>query len=76
MIPKPEEVLIEAIGQTRWNLDGSVTKAQLNWALKEYGRRLLDHVAEVAKTKKTGNSGSWFDASVDKQSILKIKDEL
>ncbi len=29
--------------------------------------------ADNAKCCKTGNSGSWFDASVDKESILKLK---
>lgn len=46
-------------------------------ALKEYGRqefnRALDLAAEKAKTKKTGNSGVWYDASVDKDSILNLK---
>lgn len=32
----------------------------------------LKEAAEVAKTHKTGNSGSWFDASVDKESILSL----
>lgn len=29
----------------------------------------LENAAENAKTKKTGNSGSYFDASVDRDSI-------
>lgn len=37
---------------------------------KEKCQELLEIVAEKAKTKKNGNSGSWFDASVDKDSIL------
>ncbi len=48
----------------------------LSFMMKEYARQVLDYAAEKAKTEKSGNSGSWFDASVDRQSILKIKDEL
>lgn len=36
----------------------------------------LDLAAENAKIIKTGNSGSYFDASVDKESILKLKEQL
>jgi len=87
MIPKPEEVLIEAIGPIQWNLDGSASKAQLVTAMREYGRRLLDHVAEGAKVEYYSHmDNQWHELviadpddklhRVDKQSILKIKDEL
>lgn len=70
MIPKPEEVLNESgVFLTDWE------KTRVFNAMKEYGRRLLDHVAEEAKIKLFNNlAGSGYE--VDKQSILKIKDEL
>ena len=36
----------------------------------------IKQCARRANTHKTGNSGSWFDASVDKQSILSLIDEI
>lgn len=40
--------------------------------VKEAVTSALKEAAEKAKTKKTGNSGSWHDASVDKESILSL----
>jgi len=53
-------------------------------AMKEFGKECRDKAidetvkscAEAAKTIKSGNSGSWLDASVDKQSILSVADKL
>jgi hypothetical protein len=43
-------------------------------ALSEFAelkcKELLEIVAKKAETKKEGNSGSWYDAKVDKDSIL------
>ena len=42
--------------------------------MKEYAREVareaLKNAAENARTNKVGNSGSWHDAGVDRQSIL------
>ena len=42
--------------------------------MKEYAKEVaceaLKNAAENARTNKVGNSGSWYDAGVDKQSIL------
>lgn len=47
-------------------------------AMQEYAKlkcqELLEIVVDKAKTKKNGNSGSWFDASIDKDSILNCVD--
>lgn len=37
---------------------------------KEVAKEALRNASENAKTIKNGNSGSWFDAGIDKQSIL------
>ena len=73
MIPKAKEVMFEYVSMDE--LKWSETKIDIELAMKEYGRRLLDHVAEVAEVKSTG-SGFLHEYVVDKQSILKIKDEL
>jgi len=87
MIPKPDEVknqiaknhgydnwpyMIGALINSRWD---DTIQQRIEEFAKEYGRRLLDHVAEVAEVKSTG-SGFLHEYVVDKQSILKIKDEL
>jgi len=45
-------------------------------ALEEYGKQQYNQairlISENAKTKKVGNSGSWLDAEVDKESILEL----
>ncbi|WP_417444623.1 hypothetical protein [Joostella sp.] len=40
---------------------------------KRYAKEVLQCAAKNARTVKNGNSGSWYDASVDKQSILNTK---
>lgn len=45
-----EDFLKEAIGEIRYALDGSVTKAQLKWAMEEYAKYY--HEAEVKKLHK------------------------
>jgi len=74
MIPKAEDVLREK-GILFTDFISSSHHGAVSEAMKEYGRRLLDHVAEVAEVKSTG-SGFLHEYVVDKQSILKIKDEL
>ena len=39
-------------------------------------KEALEKASENAKTMKSGNSGSWYDASIDKQSIINTKIEL
>lgn len=50
------------------------TQKDIVKSMQEYAKtkcqELLEIVAEKAKTKKTSNSGSWYDASVDKDSII------
>lgn len=41
-----------------------------------YAEQALDEASRKAITIKIGNSGSFFDASVDRESILKIKEQL
>lgn len=43
---------------------------------KRYAAEAIQEAADRARTKKTGNSGSYYDASVDKQSILNLINEL
>lgn len=47
--------------------------------LDEYGKdqynQAINDTVINAKTKKTGNSGSWYDAEVDEQSIIKLRQE-
>ena len=43
----PEDFLKEAIGEIRWNLDGSVTRAQLKFAMEQYAKYY--HETEVKK---------------------------
>ena len=96
MIPKAEEVLyaIMVTNPTGFHDDDSFKEQmshgygdQIHEAMKEYGRRLLDHVAEVAKLEYYSNmDNQWHELviadpddklhRVDKQSILQIKDEL
>jgi len=45
-------------------------------ALRKARIDTIKQCAERANTHKTGNSGSWFDASVDKKSILSLIDEI
>ena len=50
-----------------------------NYALKSMkaaAALMLDMAAENAKTIQAGNTGSWYDASVDVDSILKLKELL
>ena len=48
----PEDFLKEAIGEIRWNLDGSVTKAQLKYAMEQYAKYY--HETEVKKLQQHG----------------------
>ena len=66
MIPKPEEVFLESL---KLNKDKFACPLSIQNAMREYGRRLLDHVAEQAINYNN------FEV-VDKEEILKIKDEL
>jgi len=43
----PEDILKEALGEIRYKLNGTVTNAQLKWALEEYAR--LYHESKVEK---------------------------
>lgn len=43
---------------------------------KEYASQFIDAAAKSAKTIRMGNSGSFYDAAVDIQSILKLKEQL
>lgn len=45
------------------------------YQVKQMSKDLLRITSKVAKTKKVGNSGSWLDAGVDKQSILNILED-
>jgi len=40
---------------------------------KEAWNEAIEAASENAKTQKTGNSGSWYDAGINKESILKLK---
>lgn len=55
------------------------TNAVLN-AIKQAQSEAIDEAvkacAEAAKCIKTGNSGSWMDASIDEKSILKVAEQL
>lgn len=51
-----EDFLKEAIGEIRYALDGSVTKAELKWAMEEYAKYY--HETEVKKLHKPDVSGS------------------
>jgi hypothetical protein len=55
--------------------DGSIRSNVIIQAMKEYARQVLDYAAEKAEMKVKGN-GFLQQYKVDKQSILKIKDEL
>jgi len=48
----------------------------INKIAKAFAKECLTEAARKAKTHKTGNSGSWYDASVDPQSILSILEEI
>jgi hypothetical protein len=72
MIPKPQEMLKD------YYFD-DLKKIMIQSIMREYGRRLLDHVAEVAELNHSEipiELGGGTHFYVDKQSILKIKDEL
>lgn len=45
-------------------------------AMQEYASQFIDAAAKEAKTIKMGNSGSSYDVAVDRQSILKLKEQL
>lgn len=77
MIPKTEEV-IDSFGINGFDphsfkishLD-KIDKKIISTMMKEYGRRLLDHVAD----KCTDDWGNGFTL-IEQDEILKIKDEL
>jgi hypothetical protein len=80
MIPKADDILKKHAGDCL-TVNG-IGSRQFTEAMKEYARQVLDHAAEVAKTKLhipiEEGCRMITDAYdvVDKQSILKIKDEL
>lgn len=43
----PEDILKDALGEIRYKLNGTVTNAQLKWALEEYAK--LYHESKVEK---------------------------
>lgn len=53
-----------------------VTNSMIDEVAKRYAAEAIQEAADRARTKKTGNSGSYYDASVDKQSILNLINEL
>lgn len=70
MIPKAEDVLREK-GILFTDFISSSHHGAVSEAMKEYGRRLLDHVAN----KCTDDWGNGFTL-IEQDEILKIKDEL
>ena len=67
MIPKADEIIKEFIPNGSINLKNyKEEKEVMDKAMKEYGRRLLDHVAEKSVSR----------GFLSQEDILKIKDEL
>lgn len=75
-----EEHLISVIGKIKYDLDGPVTKANLISAVNQARKEAIEECSEKArvscrvfyKTEKT----ELYDHSVDKQSILKLIEEI
>lgn len=53
-----------------------VCEEDINLIAKHYAEEALKEAAKRAKINKTGNSGSYLDASVNRQSILNLIEEL
>jgi hypothetical protein len=71
MIPKPEDVLMADSDYQELAAKFPKLNLAIQESMKEYCRRLLDHVAE----KCTVDWGNGFTL-IEKDEILKIKDEL
>ncbi|WP_396180278.1 hypothetical protein [Flavobacterium sp.] len=73
-----EEILEEWLSQTDQTNLKEGHYFVIKEVMKEFAelkcKELLEIVAEKAKTEKSGNSGSWYDARVDKDSILNAVD--
>lgn len=75
-----EEVLKEKIGPIRWSLDSEVSRATLIEAMNQFAKEALGEAAKTATVRhdKVTYNGvySHHEATVDKQSIQKLIDNL
>ncbi len=83
-LPNTREIIVKTTGAVFARQEIDAWEPMLTKAMKEYARQVLDYAAEKATTtiviepndQPSSSFGDDIAYVVDKQSILKIKDEL